>query len=663
MKFESLNLPPEILKGLSDAAFERCTPIQELSLPTSIEGKDLIAQSQTGSGKTAVFLITIFKRLIGGELQPGRKPRALIVVPTRELATQVSRDSELLGKHLNLTTVAIYGGVEYDKQIRALKGGVDIVAATPGRLIDLYKSKSLSLDSIDIFVVDEADRMFDMGFAPDITYIANNLPKKRPRQTMLFSATIDSNVRRLASMHMQPNPIILEIEPEQVTVDTIDQKLIYVSNEEKLSVLLALLKRPDTTRTIIFTNMKRTAEMLGFKLNGNGMSAEVLTGDVSQAKRERIMGAMKSGKLQILVATDVAARGLHIEDVSHVINYDLPEDAASYVHRIGRTARAGKSGKAYSLGCESHVFNLPEIEKFIERKIESEWIETDEMVEDKAGPYRSRPRAPGSSRSGGPRPTGGARGGRGPKGPHRSTSHAKPAGRHGGPPPRPRRAPAAKNVPTPATEATPSTAPSPATSNETATEAPTEARAATVPTGEQSPSSSDKPKRPSRPRRRRGRGSSFRAGAEKTEGAAKETAGARGPAQGPDKSSAGRPERPAGSRPRSRSKSRSSSGEKGAAGSSTQSSAKGSTKGSERPAGSRSGSGASPGSGSSRRRTQSGYKRKETTADSAQDKRLSIDKSKYDKGPVAAKPAKKEAGSAAKKEGLLKRVFKTFLKK
>jgi ATP-dependent RNA helicase RhlB len=622
MKFESLNLPDNILQGLSDAAFERCTPIQELSLPTSIEGKDLIAQSQTGSGKTAVFLITIFKRLMdGGEPQPGRKPRALIVVPTRELATQVSRDSELLGKHLNLTTLAIYGGVEYDKQIKTLKAGVDIVTATPGRLIDLYKSKNLSLDSIDIFVVDEADRMFDMGFAPDITYIASHLPKKKPRQTMLFSATIDSNVRRLASMHMQPDPIILEIEPEQVTVNTIDQKLIYVSNEEKLSVLLTLLTRPDTTRTIIFTNMKRTAEMLGFKLNGNGFSAEVLTGDVSQAKRERIMGAMKSGKLKILVATDVAARGLHIEDISHVINYDLPEDAASYVHRIGRTARAGKSGKAYSLGCESHVFNLPEIEKFIEHKIESEWIETEDMVEDKAGPYRSRPRSPrpgsGPSRSGG----------------SSRYSSAKPAGRR--PPPKPRRAPAAqkaapstpapsapKAAPAPASASSPSSSSSPSPSNE--------AKEISARTGEQRPPSSSEStggERPQRPRRRRRRSSSSRPRTEKTEGSA--STKPRTEAKGPADSSADRPKRPAASRPRSR-------------------------------------GGAKSGSARTGGRPQPARKKSAHKADTTQDKRLSIYKSKYDKSsaaPASAKPEKKAAAEPKKKESILKRVFKSFLKK
>lgn len=394
MKFDILNLHPDILKGINEVGFEQCTPIQEQSLPECLAGKDVIAQSQTGSGKTAVFLLTVFSRAMAAGPSATGQPRALVMVPTRELATQVIDDAVKLGKYLPFRSVAIYGGVEYDKQVQALKKGVELVVATPGRMIDLYKSKTLSLDSIEIFVIDEADRMFDMGFAPDIMYIAGRLPKNKPRQTMLFSATIDSNVRRLASRYMLPDPVMIEIEPEQVTVNTIDQKVLYVSNEEKLSMLLSLLKRPDVERCIIFTNMKRTAEMLGWKLEANGLPAKVLTGDLSQERRQKVIEAMKAGKLKMLVATDVAARGLHIEGITHVINYDLPDDAANYVHRIGRTARAGKSGKAYSLACEDHVLNLPEIEKYIERKLEAEWIEDSEIVKDTAPRYSERARGP-----------------------------------------------------------------------------------------------------------------------------------------------------------------------------------------------------------------------------------------------------------------------------
>lgn len=405
MKFESLNLHPDILKGVSDAGFEHCTPIQEQSLPECLSGKDVIAQSQTGSGKTAVFLLTIFSRVLSNGPDPNGRPKALVMVPTRELATQVIDDCVKLGKHLPFRSVAIYGGVEYNKQINSLKTGVELVVATPGRMIDLYKSRTLSLDSIEMFVIDEADRMFDMGFAPDIMYIAGRLPKNKPRQTMLFSATIDSNVRRLASRYMKPDPAVIEIEPEQVTVNAIDQKIVYVSNEEKLQVMLTLVKRADVERSIIFTNMKRTAETLGGNLAANGIPAKVLTGDLSQERRQKIIEGMKSGKIKTLVATDVAARGLHIEDVSHVFNYDLPDDAANYVHRIGRTARAGKSGKAYSLVCEDHVLNLPDIEKYIERKLESEWIEDSELVKDivtRARPakerFEKRDRKPGAGR-------------------------------------------------------------------------------------------------------------------------------------------------------------------------------------------------------------------------------------------------------------------------
>jgi ATP-dependent RNA helicase RhlB len=392
MKFDILDLHPALLKGVEDAGFERCTPIQEQSLPDCLAGKDLIAQSQTGTGKTAVFLLTIYNRLMAHGKGPLEKPRGLVMVPTRELAVQVESDAKKLGKHIDLRSVAIYGGVQYDRQIGALSEGVDLIVATPGRMIDLYKSKSLSLDNMEIFVIDEADRMFDMGFAPDICYIADRLPKKKPRQTMLFSATIDRNVKRLSSRYMLPDPAVIEIEPEQITVNTIDQKVIYTSNEEKLQILMGILSRPGTERAIIFTNMKRTAEMAGWKLQQNGYPAEVLTGDVTQAKRQKIIDGMKAGTVKILVATDVAARGLHIEGVTHVINYDLPEDSASYVHRIGRTARAGKSGIAYSLVCEDHALNLPDIEKYIEHKIECEWLEDSEIPEDKSGPYRRRPR-------------------------------------------------------------------------------------------------------------------------------------------------------------------------------------------------------------------------------------------------------------------------------
>lgn len=387
MKFERLNLHADLLRGILKAGFTSCTPIQEQTLPESLLGKDIIAQSQTGTGKTAVFLLSILNKLASEGKEPG-KPRALIMLPTRELAVQVDRDAKILGKYLPFRSLAVYGGVGYQKQESELSRGVDIIAATPGRMIDLYKSKTLPLKFLNQFVIDEADRMFDMGFIPDIRYIADHIPQKKSRQTMLFSATIDNKVIQLASQYMRPDPVLIEIEPDQITVDLIDQKLVYVSNEEKLPVLMGLLNRPDFERVIIFTNMKRTAEFLDWKLNRNGFPSEVITGDVSQSKRQRIIDGMKLGKIKFLIATEVAARGLHINNVSHVINYDLPNEAANYVHRIGRTARAGKTGKAYSLACEDHVLNLPEIEKFIDRKIEKEWVDESEMIQDKSGPYK-----------------------------------------------------------------------------------------------------------------------------------------------------------------------------------------------------------------------------------------------------------------------------------
>lgn len=386
MKFDQLDLSEDLLRGVAEAGFERCSPVQEQSLPESLAGKDIISQSQTGTGKTAVFLLSILNKLVAGGKEPGQ-PRALIMVPTRELAVQVDQEAKKLGKYLPFRSLAVYGGVGYQKQESELAKGVDIISATPGRMIDLYKSKTLSLHSIDQFVIDEADRMFDMGFIPDIRYIAGQLPKNRSVQTMLFSATLEKKVISLASQYMKPDPVLVEIDPEQITVDLIDQKLFYVSNEEKLSVLMGLLKKSEAQRVIIFANMKRTVELLDWKLNQNGFPAKMLTGDINQSQRQKIMDQMKSGKVRYLVATDVAARGLHIEDVSHVINYDLPKEAVYYVHRIGRTARAGKSGKAYSLACEDHVLNLPEIERFIERKIEKEWLDEEEMVPDLAGPF------------------------------------------------------------------------------------------------------------------------------------------------------------------------------------------------------------------------------------------------------------------------------------
>jgi len=395
-----------LFDAITAMGYERCTPVQEQTFPESLLGHDVAVQAQTGTGKTAVFLVTALQRmLLAGD--QGGSLRVMVLVPTRELAVQVERQAVELCKNLHYRSIAIFGGVGYDEQERALSSGAEIVVATPGRLIDFVKSRKIDLSTLGFFIIDEADRMFDMGFMEDVKYILRFAPPKEKRQTIIVSATLDDRIRHLAYSYMS-QPVEIEIEPDQITVELVEQKLFHVSREEKLPLLLTLLKREEMPRVIIFTNMKRTAEELGFKLCGNGVDAEVLTGDIDQKKRLKIIDRMKDGSLRILVATDVAARGLHINDVSHVINYDLPGDAANYVHRIGRTARAGATGKAYTLACEDLVINLPPIERYIEQKIEVTHIDF-ELERDNADPLPRRRGRPfgGGDRPRGDRPQGG----------------------------------------------------------------------------------------------------------------------------------------------------------------------------------------------------------------------------------------------------------------
>ena len=412
MKFATLDLDKKLLQGIIDVGYERCTPVQEQTLPESLEGHDVSVQAQTGTGKTAVFLLTILQRMILSK-KDNRLLRALILVPTRELAVQVEKQANEFCGHLPYRTVSIYGGVGYDRQLAELKKGIHIVVATPGRLIDLVKGKSIDISKVEFMVLDEADRMFDMGFMPDVRYILQKVPHKSKRQTMIFSATLDRRIHQIASMYMRKS-IEIEIEPDQATVENVEQKVFHVAREEKIPLLLALIQREEMPKVLIFTNMKRTAEKVGHKLNGNGIEAEVITGDVAQQKRLRLISKMQKGQLRILVATDVAARGIHIDGISHVINFDLPAEAASYVHRIGRTARAGAHGKAYTIACEDLVEYLPEVEKYIEQKINVSHIDF-ELPKDKAGPWR-KPLRPG----GGGRPPQRGRTGGGP--PRRGTS-------------------------------------------------------------------------------------------------------------------------------------------------------------------------------------------------------------------------------------------------
>lgn len=385
--FTSLGLPEAILLGIRDAGFERCTPIQERCLPLSLKGRDVAGQAQTGTGKTAAFLITVLDRLIRSGPNSGANPSALIVAPTRELALQIYEDAKVLGGHTPLRMTAVFGGVDYEKQARQLKEGTDIVIGTPGRLIDFLKQKVLVLKDVQVLVIDEADRMFDMGFIRDLRYLLKRLPPYDKRQSMLFSATLNYRVLELAYEHMNC-PEEIYIEPRERTVDTVEQCVFHVGLDQKLPLLLGLLKREDWERILIFCNTKAAVELLAAKLRGNGYPAEGITGDLPQRKRLRLMERFKSGELKILVATDVASRGIHVEDITHVINYDLPQDREDYVHRIGRTARAGKKGKAISLADERNVWYLEPIENFLGKKIPVVWFGEDWLEQDKAGKVR-----------------------------------------------------------------------------------------------------------------------------------------------------------------------------------------------------------------------------------------------------------------------------------
>lgn len=381
MKFEELALPEQLLSGIRAAGFESCTPIQERTLPITLTGKDIAGQAQTGTGKTAAFLITLFTRLMKSAPVSGKHPRALILAPTRELVVQIEQDAILLGKTCGLTIQAIYGGVDYMKQKNALLEGTDVVIGTPGRLIDYLKQKIYSLKEIEMLVIDEADRMFDMGFISDLRFILRRLPPFDKRQNLMFSATLNQRVMELAYEFMNA-PEKVSITPEKMTAEKIEQVIYHTGRKEKFSLLLGLLRRDAMERTMIFVNTKREGEHLHNLLNANDFTCKMISGDVDQKKRMRILESFKDGKLAILIATDVASRGLHIDGVSHVINYDLPQDCEDYVHRIGRTARAGSMGKAISLADEDGVLYLEGIEEYIKHKIPSEWAEDELFIKD-----------------------------------------------------------------------------------------------------------------------------------------------------------------------------------------------------------------------------------------------------------------------------------------
>jgi len=408
LKFESLDLLPQVAQGVKDAGFTHCTPIQALTLPVALKGLDVAGQAQTGTGKTAAFLLALFQRLLLAGVQPNSKhPGALIIAPTRELAIQIHKDAVQLGKHCGFRLALAYGGIDYEKQRSTLQDGVDILIGTPGRLIDYFKQKVFNLDHIEVMVLDEADRMFDLGFIKDIRYVLRRLPTRDKRQCLMFSATLSHRVLELAYEHMN-EPELLKVEDKRVTAENVHQTVYYPANESKLPLLVSLLRDIEDGRVMVFANTRAATDKVDRTLNANGLHSAALSGRVPQKKRQTLLRRFHDGEIPVLVATDVAARGLHIPDVTHVINFDIPQDAPDYVHRIGRTARLGAPGEAISFACENYAFHLPEIEEFIGYTIP--------VVQEEVSPLpdiKIPPPPPRRARGGRPPHKGGGRGGSG----------------------------------------------------------------------------------------------------------------------------------------------------------------------------------------------------------------------------------------------------------
>ena len=408
MKFNELNLAEPLLRAIDDLGFTELTAVQQTALPMTLAGKDVAGQGRTGTGKTATFLITTLNRLLTEPPKEGRNvkhPRALVIAPTRELVVQISDDAKNLIKYSDLKLHTVFGGVDYEKQRLAFDEGVDILVGTPGRLVDYLKKNCYSLSKCEMLVIDEADRMFDLGFINDLRFMLRRLPKYNERQSLMFSATLSHRVLELAYEHMN-DPIKLRAEEGSLTADGIEESMYHTAMEEKFPLLIHILRSQSVERGMIFINQKRTGEKIARNLARYGFSVGILSGDVRQKKRMKILEDFSAGKLHLLVATDVASRGLHIDGVTHVFNYDLPDDAENYVHRIGRTARAGAKGTAVSFACEHFCFGVPDIEAYIKRSIplmhiEPEWLEIgdpvkpDAVAEGLGKEDREQPRANG----------------------------------------------------------------------------------------------------------------------------------------------------------------------------------------------------------------------------------------------------------------------------
>jgi len=403
-RFDQYKLPESLLQGLNQANFELCTPIQADSIPILLDDRDVAGEAQTGTGKTIAFLVGVYNKLLTQPAPEHRKPnqpRALILAPTRELAIQIHKDAELIGKNTGLKLALIYGGTGYDQQKQSISDGVDILIGTPGRLIDFFKQHVYNLKMVQSLVLDEADRMFDLGFIDDIRYLIRRCPEPSHRLSMLFSATLSFRVQELAYELMNA-PKHIKIQSKNRTADKIEERVYYPANNEKIPLLIGLLQTEQPTRSIVFVNTKRVADNINAWLTGNDMPPAILSGDVPQKKRQSLLKKFQDGESAILVATDVAARGLHIPEVSHVFNFDLPTMAEDYVHRIGRTARAGESGIAISFACEDYAHYLPEIEEYITHSIPNESVSSELLVEPK--PKAHVERYGGQNRKHGSRP-------------------------------------------------------------------------------------------------------------------------------------------------------------------------------------------------------------------------------------------------------------------
>ena len=419
IRFHDLDLPDGIMHAIHDLGFQYCTPIQAEILPKVLDGTDATGKAQTGTGKSAAFLTVMLARLSHNPIKGQRKngvPRALILAPTRELVAQIEKDAMGLAKHLPIRVVSVFGGTAYDKQRRAAGDNiVDIIVATPGRLLDFMRQRIVKLDQVEILVIDEADRMLDMGFIPDVRTIVYATPDKSKRQTLFFSATLTDDVTRLASQWTK-DPVTVEIEPEQVTVDTVDQQVYMITTDQKFPLLYNLIVGQKLERVMVFCNRRDETRRLYEKLASHDISCAILSGDISQDKRTRTLENFRAGKIKILVATDVAGRGIHIKGVSHVVNYHLPQDPEDYVHRIGRTGRAGAKGISVSFADEDESFYLPEIEEFIGRKLPCIYPEEELLVKPPPAKKKiQRSGRPGSHSSQSRKQSNGARSNRPPR--------------------------------------------------------------------------------------------------------------------------------------------------------------------------------------------------------------------------------------------------------